>query len=297
MRLPSPPFFLAASLPPQGELAVPGCVAAALVDRASLSVESGGFASSGPPAATGESAGEARSLVYWYGHASPGGEAGAGGGGGGGDALRNTLARLADTVSRRCGGSEAARVGGVIVNTMGFVDGAGYDILLDTVRAFAVDVVVVLGNDRLFARLTEALAAARTPARPGADAPTKALTVVKLPRSGGVVERSRDARRDARRARIRDYFYGPPPRAAGAPTALAPVSVTVPWDDVTIVRVGGMTSDSGILPIGKASALDPLRTAVVAPAPALLTNQLLAVSYATSEKQVPHVNVAGFVHV
>ena len=51
-----------------------------------------------------------------------------------------------------------------------------------------------------------------------------------------------------------------------------------------------------MLPVGKATALDPLRTTVVTPTVAL-TNQLLAVSFASSEKQVPFVNVAGFVHV
>lgn len=279
----------------QGELAVPGSIAAAAIDRSSLSVESGGYAASGPPTATGEAVGEARLLVYWYGHTSPGG-GDAGGAGGGTDTLRNSLSRLADTVNRRLAGSEAARVGGCVINTMGFIDGLGYDLLLDTARVFSADVVIVLGNDRLFARLTEALAHVNIPARPGAAEPTRGAVVVKLPRSGGVVERSRDLRRDARRARIRDYFYGPL-RPTGMPSALSPVSLTVPFDDVTIVRVGGMTSDAGILPIGKASALDPLRTAVVPPSPALLANQLLAVSYATSEKQVPHVSVAGFVHV
>lgn len=57
-----------------------------------------------------------------------------------------------------------------------------------------------------------------------------------------------------------------------------------------------LQSDAGILPIGKSSALDPLRTTLVLPTPSLL-NHILAVSYATSEKQVPHVNVAGYVHV
>jgi len=55
-------------------------------------------------------------------------------------------------------------------------------------------------------------------------------------------------------------------------------------------------SEATILPIGRSSALDALRTTVVLPSKALV-NHVLAVSYATSEKQVPHVNVAGFVHV
>lgn len=69
------------------------------------------------------------------------------------------------------------------------------------------------------------------------------------------------------------------------------------WNAVNVARVFScVQSDVGILPIGKASALDPLRTATVPPTPALV-NQVLAVSFAATEKQVPFVNVAGFVHV
>lgn len=75
----------------------------------------------------------------------------------------------------------------------------------------------------------------------------------------------------------------------------APLPPTHPPPSLRLVPP--VQSDSGILPIGKSSALDPLRTTVVYPSEAVLLNQLLAVSYATSEKQVPHVNVAGFVHV
>lgn len=57
-----------------------------------------------------------------------------------------------------------------------------------------------------------------------------------------------------------------------------------------------LQSDAGILPIGKSSALDPLRTVIMTPTVDLV-NHVLAVSFAASEKQVPHVNVAGFVHV
>ena len=42
--------------------------------------------------------------------------------------------------------------------------------------------------------------------------------------------------------------------------------------------------------------LDPLRLTTVTPTERLL-NQVLGVSFATTDKQVPHVNVAGFVHV
>lgn len=459
----------------QGELSVPGCLAAATVERRALSVEEGYLAalpagavgaaaaagasiaaaggaggsssSSGGGAATvptlAPAVGGAPPLVYFFGHVTPAESA---------EVYRNSLARLADTVSRRLTTDDTARVSGAIINTMGFIDGVGYDLLLDTVKALAADVVVVMGNDRLFARMVEDCGGLRFPVKPpapgsslaaaasasgsataasaasaggagagaggGAGAssagtgtgttavtlsePMKNVTVIRLQRSGGVVERSRDARRDARSSRVRSYFYGPY-RGPGVPPMLSPVVLSVGWDDVTIVRVGGaavsldhacvmcavraavcinacipselssgcaarlsyccchvgaytlhrhrcavpilpsllrrlvscfpvlfvrvdvhlhlsipastrvpasasarssdyprvlllLQSDAGILPIGKASALDPLRTVIMMPT-ADLVKHVLGVSFATSEKQVPHVNVAGFVHV
>ena len=276
----------------QGELSVPGALAAVPVDRASLSVEDAG----------GVSAFVTLPLVYAFGHATPSEYS---------DVYRNSQSRLADTVLRRLSsadrGSEAgsARVGGLIINTMGWVDGGGYALLLDAVAAFRTDVIVVLGHDKVYARLCEDVksAAAKWPVTTPAAAagrgspapPPVAISVVKLAKPGGVVERSPAYRREARRARIREYFYGPP-LPPGRPPTLSPASLVVSFDSVTLVRIGGAASEVGILPIGKASTLDPLRVTTVAPS-TLLLHTLAAVSFASSEKQVQHVNVAGFVHM
>lgn len=359
----------------QGEVSLPGSLSALTIDRSCLSVEEDGFlhAATGAVGATGHDSLSASSssstggaggrgaassasssssssvspaaasalplpLVYFFGHLTPGDA-------GGGEVFKNSVHRLADTVTRRLTHDEHARVSGCIVNTMGFIDGLGYDILVDTIKTMACDVVVVQGNDRLFARLSEDLKSMKLPTRPtlvttttttttmtttgmaegssGASAAassssssapfdSKSVALLKLPRSGGVVERARNTRRDARKQRIKEYFYGPtrvvlnppPANAVGAapklatlPPVLSPVSLTLGFDEVTIVRVGGIASDVGILPIGKSTALDPLRTQVVTPSPGQLNNHLLGVSFATSEKQVPHVNCAGFLHV
>lgn len=294
----------------QGELSVPGCLAAATVERRALSVEEGYLAAlpagavgaaaaagasiaaaggaggssssgSGAGAATvptlAPAVGGAPPLVYFFGHASPAESA---------DVYRNSLARLADTVSRRLTTDDTARVSGAIVNTMGFIDGVGYDLLLDTVKALAADVVVVMGNDRLFARMVEDCGALRFPVKPpapGAAAgtstsaaaasataggaasagtgtavtlsePMKNVTVIRLQRSGGVVERSRDARRDARSSRVRSYFYGPY-RGPGVPPMLSPVVLTVAWDECTIVRVGGAAVSHAVAWCGTAKSV------------------------------------------
>ncbi len=82
------------------------------------------------------------------------------------------------------------RTSGCIINTCGWVDGVGYQLLLHAASAFHVDTVVVIGNERLFNDLR-------------AEPVLKQLraNVVKMQKSGGVVERSPDARKVARAVR------------------------------------------------------------------------------------------------
>jgi len=235
----------------QGELSVPGTLTATPVDRDCLSVEET-FVKTTP-------------LSFWYGHATISENV---------EPYRNALHRLADCLKRRLTNDAMSRVSGCLVNTMGLIEGAGYSLMLTAAEALQLDVIVVLGSDKLFADLTKDTAAIRLPVKPapvpaatGATAgagdaaattdpalaattsaviATKTVTVIKLPRSGGAVERSRDSRADARRWRIREYFYGPY-RGAGVAALLSPVTLTVGFDDVSIVRVGGATVSEGRL--------------------------------------------------
>lgn len=42
---------------------------------------------------------------------------------------------------------------GLIINTMGFIEGLGYELLLHAISALRADVVLVLGQERLFNQL------------------------------------------------------------------------------------------------------------------------------------------------
>jgi polyribonucleotide 5'-hydroxyl-kinase len=286
----------------QGEVSVPGAVAATPLDRLCLNVEDG-YAHTTP-------------LAYFFGHPSAHETAAV---------YRNYVQRLADTVNRRMASDDLARVSGLVVNTMGWVEGEGYPVLLEAIRAFQADIVVVMGHDRLFAQLSEDVKKIEYPVTAGAaqdggkgagagvgagassssssssssslagGRPPKAVSVLKLARSGGVVQRDTPFRRAARKSRFKEYFYGPD-RGPGVPPSLSPEVITVKFDDVFVARVGGATVDAGLVPVGKQSALDPLRVTRVLPTAGLL-NHVLGVSFAATDKQIPHVNVAGYVHV
>lgn len=49
------------------------------------------------------------------------------------------------------------RADGMVVNTMGWVDNLGYDLLLHSIQALKADVVIVVGQDRLHSQLRNEL--------------------------------------------------------------------------------------------------------------------------------------------
>lgn len=49
---------------------------------------------------------------------------------------------------------------GLIVNSMGWIEDLGYQLLLHTIRALEIDVVLVVGAERLFHNLQQALSCA-----------------------------------------------------------------------------------------------------------------------------------------
>ena len=48
-----------------------------------------------------------------------------------------------------------AAASGLIINSMGWVVDLGYDLLLHTIRTLRADIVLVLGDDRLYANLQQ----------------------------------------------------------------------------------------------------------------------------------------------
>lgn len=90
---------------------------------------------------------------------------------------------LAEQVQRRLDRDVDTRSSGLIINTCGWIDGAGFDVLLHCVKAFKADVVLVMHQDKLYANL---LSTFDSPAWT-ADGIKRA--VVRLPSSAGVVNR------------------------------------------------------------------------------------------------------------
>eukprot|EP01041_Mallomonas_annulata_P001478 gene1477-2841_t len=220
----------------QGSVTIPGAICAVPLDKSCLSVEEG-FSLATP-------------LVYFFGHISPRDNV---------ELYKYFISSLASRVNERLDKDMDARASGVIINTCGWVEGAGYDILRYCVEAFAVDVVLVMGDDRLHFSLT-------------ADLPEN-ITVVKLPRSGGVVERDSTTRRRARKDKTHEYFYGVSP---GVPQLLSPCRTEIRLSSVRILRAGGVQLSEAMLPIGQSlsSVQEPHKLLSVTPSSELLHSVL-----------------------
>lgn len=236
----------------QGSISIPGTIGALLVERPAEVEE--GFSQQAP-------------LVYHYGHSSPGTNA----------TLYNVLvSRLAEVINLRAESNKKASVSGIIINTCGWVKGAGYKALTHAALAFEVDVVLVLDQERLYNEMAR-------------DMPSF-VKVVFTPKSGGVVERTKSMRSEARDSRVREYFYG-------LKTPLYPHSFDVKFADVKIYKIGAPALPDSCMPLGM-KAEDNYTKLVPVPTGPNLLHHILSVSFAaSSDEDILQTNVAGFICV
>ncbi|KAI3429530.1 hypothetical protein D9Q98_005618 [Chlorella vulgaris] len=239
----------------QGSITLPGCIAATPLE-APIDVEDG-LPTDAP-------------LVYYTGTPSPSDNP---------TLYRHFVERLAHVLELRAQSDAQVRASGLFVNSMGWITDLGYELLKHTVQSLKCGVVLVVGDERLYSQLSADMKKSD---------PT--IQVLKLPRSGGVVVRSRELRQEARKVRVEEYFYG-------NRKELSPASQTAKFEDLQVYRVGGgPRAPSSALPIGATSVADPLKLSrILNPHELLYT--LLAVSHAPQPELLLSVNAAGFIYV
>ncbi|KAA8548315.1 hypothetical protein F0562_004744 [Nyssa sinensis] len=238
----------------QGSITIPGCIAATPIEMPIDPVE--GIPLEMP-------------LVYFYGHATPSVNA---------DLYKVLLKELAQILERQFTGNAESRAAGMVINTMGWIEGVGYELLLHAIDTFNASVVLVLGQEKLYSLLKDVLKN-----KPRVD-------VVKLQKSGGVVSRNAKVRQKARSYRIREYFYG-------LANDLSPHSNIINFSDLSIYRIGGgPQAPRSALPIGAEPAADPTRLVPVNINQDLF-HVVLAVSFAKEPDQIISSNVAGFIYI
>ncbi|BFZ58940.1 Cleavage polyadenylation factor subunit clp1 [Savitreella phatthalungensis] len=222
--------------PREGTATCAGTISAFPLDTGVLEVV-GGFGSS---STTGASEAVPRTpIVYTFGAPSPAYNL---------RHFKRLMSRLAIAVNARLETHQVERRDGLLIDSSGLIDrDKGQELLHATLVEFAVDTVLVMGNERLTIELTKRYSGQGQPSSlPGG----RAVTVVKLPKSGGVVDRDGDAVRMAQQASFSRYFYGDPaqvagPAGMGAATRLNTFSSTVLFDDVRLWKVDDAAGDAG----------------------------------------------------
>ncbi|KAK0553124.1 Cleavage polyadenylation factor subunit clp1 [Tilletia horrida] len=154
---------------------------------------------------------------------------------------------LAEGVERRMARDARARMSGLLIDTSGVITADGrnrYSWIQYCARAFKVDTIIVLGHDKLNIELT------RLYGHPGSG-----VTVIKLPKSGGVVELDDVYRARLRTLQVRSYFYGGSGPAKitipdlSDPEGKATKEVPLPGHDESLGGVSTLSSFSSTLPI------------------------------------------------
>ncbi|THH06497.1 hypothetical protein EW145_g4045 [Phellinidium pouzarii] len=261
--------------PSEGGWTVPGTVSACPmkmpIPTQSPANPLGSTVTSAP---TALSSGALLPLVYWYGHAevrqNP--------------LLMDRLIRnLGENVNSRHLGDSLGNCSGVIIDTpSSFATGIAaapsdkkYALVKACVDAFqthslilmTVNVILIIGHEKLNVEMQRIFGAS--------------MSVVKVPKSGGVVDLDHAYRERVHGYQIHHYMYGthfsPPPGLVAAGTSgdesvdasdarLSPVSTAVGFDDLAIYRIGGESiAPSSALPIGATRAVSELQPVQVDP--------------------------------
>ncbi|KAH7331825.1 hypothetical protein KP509_20G052100 [Ceratopteris richardii] len=226
--------------PGQNSITIPGTLAATFVEEPVDPVN--GIALKAP-------------IAYFFGHTSPSGN----------PYLYKLLVREIANASiselRKERESEV-RSSGVIVNTMGWVQDLGYELLLHTIKSFNVDVVLVLGQEELQKNLLDQF---------------KGIDILYVPKSEGVVTRDKRLRHFTRTSKIKEYF-------CGVSNNLSPHQHSIKFNDIKIFEFSIPDGNDAIHPV-----------------PVMITRELvssiLAVTYARGPHQLLSSIIAGFIYV
>ncbi|KAI8060129.1 Pre-mRNA cleavage complex II protein Clp1-domain-containing protein [Gongronella butleri] len=205
----------------EGSITMPGAITATTINHL-IDIEEG-FGSSATTAAIGS---VAVPLAYYFGYENPADNV---------KFYKLVADKLASTIQRRLASDTDSRIAGTIIDTPGLMDHVGYDIIQHMVDVFAVNVVIVLGHERLYSDMTRIYKDRND------------ISVVKLHKSGGVVERERAYMMQLQRTKIQEYFYGTPK------LELSPYSMLINFSDLNIWRVGEAVAPSSALPLGMES--------------------------------------------
>ncbi|KAI4206761.1 MAG: hypothetical protein LQ346_000950 [Caloplaca aetnensis] len=221
-------------------------------------------------------------LVYYYGQANADAHP---------EIYKPIVRRLALAVLSRLQEDGEAKASGCLIDTSGGISQGkgGYEIIQHIVSEFQANVLVVVGSERLYSDMLRRFNGQRM----GTDT---TITVIKLERSGGSVNRDEEYLHRFRQAQVREYFFG------DSKVALSPNTQQVDFSQFSIYRIPE-SSDmlASLLPGGEAEE-EPAQKPIyeqVQPS-GQMQNGILAVVQADvndSPQNIRDASVIGFIYV
>ncbi|KAG9767597.1 mRNA cleavage and polyadenylation factor IA/II complex, partial [Aureobasidium melanogenum] len=180
-------------------------------------------------------------LVYFFGSSRPEEKGGA--------VYKAQLRRLALSVTGRLAQDAEARESGLIIDTPGSLTSAkeGHEIIQDIVSELAVSAIICLGSERLYSDMVKRFDGQPIVSRSSGSsinnggAPPGTISVIKLPKSGGCVDRDEAYMQAFRAAQIKAYFYGNPRLSSGI--SLQPRQQQVDFSTLSVWRRVSSTPD------------------------------------------------------
>lgn len=163
---------------------------------------------------------------------------------------KSVLSKLALAVSGRLNEDPLAKEAGSLIDTPGTLANTtkplAANIIQHIVSEFAISHILILGSERLYSDMLRRFDNKPTSSHSSSSTPTSTerITVSKVSKSGGCVDRDSAFMRAHRSAQIRAYFFGTPHLSNGI--ALSPRQQQVDFHQLAIYRltIGTPTSTS-----------------------------------------------------
>lgn len=234
----------------QNMLSVPGTITASAMTPESVSVAT--HVNSGNTIASGTTP-----LVLWYGTTNVSTNP---------DLYKAQLDKLGQSINTRLKSDVDIRSSGIIINAGSWIEDVGYKMLLHSVGALDVNVILIMGHDRLYSMLTSHY---KKQQQNSQDAELPIPKIIKLPRSGGVVSRDEAFRRISRNSTIKKYFYGDYVRVTNAAAKTdpsqqmalqyTPTLIQVPFYDIVLYKLSSVSLAASMLPVSAKQSTDPVQ--------------------------------------
>ncbi|KAI1170647.1 Pre-mRNA cleavage complex II protein Clp1-domain-containing protein [Nemania sp. FL0916] len=206
--------------------------------------------------------------------------------------FKRLLSRLSVAATSRLAEDVDVKSSGMLIDTCSLPTGARaavyYDFVAHVVSEFSVNIIVVLGSERINSEMQKRFSGQTTTVG-------ETITVVGLDKSGGVAERDEALMQSIRESAIREYFFG------NAKMTLSPFTQQVDFAAISVWRIneaskapadsGGISYDEGETHTELLEKAEPSL---------MMQNCVLAVACASvhdAPDTILDANIMGFVYV